>query len=88
MRYYNTKTGAVIDSPCVISGGDWVEDTPKPAEVALANMSVKQLKEIAEQEQIDLAGLTKKAEIIEAIEKALDTTEPTEATLDEEGEEE
>lgn len=24
MRYRNTKTGAVIDSPCTISGGDWV----------------------------------------------------------------
>lgn len=23
MRYKNTKTGAVIDSPCSISGGDW-----------------------------------------------------------------
>lgn len=24
MRYKNTKTGSVIDSPCTISGGDWV----------------------------------------------------------------
>lgn len=24
MRYRNTKTGAVIDSPCTISGGDWI----------------------------------------------------------------
>lgn len=23
MLYKNTKTGATIDSPCVISGGDW-----------------------------------------------------------------
>ncbi|MEJ8751662.1 hypothetical protein WKS98_03375 [Lagierella sp. ICN-221743] len=25
MKYINTKTGAIIDSPCLISGGDWVE---------------------------------------------------------------
>jgi len=24
MQYKNTKTGAIIDSPCIISGGDWV----------------------------------------------------------------
>lgn len=29
MTYRNTKTGAVIDSPCTISGGDWVLDEPK-----------------------------------------------------------
>lgn len=28
MRYRNLKTGAIFDSPCIISGGDWVaEDT-------------------------------------------------------------
>jgi hypothetical protein len=26
MIYRNTKTGAVIDSSCVISGGDWVKE--------------------------------------------------------------
>ena len=26
MRYKNTKTGAIIDSPCKISGGDWIEE--------------------------------------------------------------
>ena len=30
MRYRNTKTQAVIETACVISGGDWVVD--KPAE--------------------------------------------------------
>lgn len=29
MRYINIKTGAIIDSPCLISGGDWIEETPK-----------------------------------------------------------
>ena len=26
MRYRNIKTGAVIDSPCVIKGEDWIEE--------------------------------------------------------------
>ncbi len=26
MRYRNLKTGAIFDSPCVISGGDWVAE--------------------------------------------------------------
>lgn len=36
MIYKNTKTGAVIDSPCNISGGDWelqeTETEEKPVE--------------------------------------------------------
>lgn len=28
MKYRNTKTGAIIDSPCLISGGDWVTEEP------------------------------------------------------------
>ena len=30
MRYKNTKTGAVIDSPFVIKGDNWEEIKPKP----------------------------------------------------------
>lgn len=26
MRYRNTKTGAIIDSPCTLSGGNWVTE--------------------------------------------------------------
>lgn len=33
MRYRNTKTGAIIDSPCTISGGDWVEYTNEAKEI-------------------------------------------------------
>lgn len=25
MKYKNTKTGAIIDSPCVIKGDNWIE---------------------------------------------------------------
>ena len=33
MRYRNTSTGAIIDSPCTISGGDWVEYTNEAKEI-------------------------------------------------------
>lgn len=29
MVYKNTVTGAIIDSPCIISGGDWVISEPE-----------------------------------------------------------
>lgn len=32
MRYINTKTGAIIDSPCLISGGDWIEEIKNEVE--------------------------------------------------------
>lgn len=28
MIYRNNKTGAVIETDCIVSGGDWVEETP------------------------------------------------------------
>lgn len=30
MKYINTRTGAIIDSPCTISGGDWIVYGEKP----------------------------------------------------------
>ena len=35
MIYKNTKTGAVIDSPCNISGGDWELQEPETKEEPL-----------------------------------------------------
>ena len=32
MQYRNKKTGAKINSPCVISGGDWIEVKPEVTE--------------------------------------------------------
>lgn len=36
MRYRNTKTQAVVETACVISGGDWVkvDEQPKDTEPA------------------------------------------------------
>jgi len=33
MRYKNTKTGAIIDSSCVIKGGDWIKADEEIKEV-------------------------------------------------------
>lgn len=43
MKYQNTKTGAVIDSPCVISGGDWVmkEETPEKEKASKKNVETE-----------------------------------------------
>ena len=35
MIYKNSKTGAVIDSPCNISGGDWELQEPETKEEAV-----------------------------------------------------
>ena len=43
MRYRNLKTGAIIDSPCSISGGDWVaEETTIAIEAEAKHVKVKE----------------------------------------------
>jgi len=60
MRYKNTKTGAIIDSSCIINGGDWVKYTEQK------NISEKieettEVVEVVKQEQDDMIdGVTKK----------------------------
>ena len=41
MKYLNTKTQAVIETACVISGGDWVrvEEQPKTTKPKTAKSS-------------------------------------------------
>lgn len=83
MRYRNTKTGAIIDSPCTLSGGNWVteeefeeltamdednEDLEDDGDVIkLSEMTIAELKELAEEHEIDLGVAKKKADIIEVI---------------------
>ena len=77
MRYLNTRTGAVVESPCVISGGDWVKETEEVVEVVeteeeedvirLSELTVKELVSLAEEHEIDLDGATKKDDIIAVI---------------------
>lgn len=42
MIYRNTKTGAIIDSSCAISGGDWVPE--EPAKIVAAPAIVEEPK--------------------------------------------
>lgn len=41
MRYKNTKTGAIIDSSCIISGGDWVKETKPKTTKKVESKEVK-----------------------------------------------
>lgn len=67
MRYRNTKTGAIIDSPCIISGGDWVAE-----ETAIAKK--EEIKEVVE---------VKKVEVIKEVSKeVVEVEEPEEEEKD------
>lgn len=77
MKYKNTKTGAVIDSPCSISGKNWeplqeVQEAvpePKPEDdtVDLSLMTVAELKQFALDLKIDLGTAARKGDIIKII---------------------
>lgn len=43
MKYVNTKTGAVIETACVLKGGNWkiVEEQPKEAIKKTVNKGTK-----------------------------------------------
>lgn len=42
MIYKNMKTGAVIDSPCIISGGDWELQEPETKEEPVEEPETKE----------------------------------------------
>ena len=52
MKYLNQKTGAILDSPCQVSGGDWVEYSKQNEKI---NVSVQAAKAIMEEP----AGISK-----------------------------
>ena len=75
MRYKNIKTGAVIDSPCPISGPDWIP-VREPEEVQEVE-SVVEVVEETEDDVITLSELTV-AELKQfAIEHAIDIGKAT-----------
>ena len=39
MKYKNTKTGAIIDSPCVIKGDNWIEEKEEVKKIKAATKS-------------------------------------------------
>ena len=53
MKYKNTKTGTVIDSPCTISGGDWVKYNNEAKEI---------IEEVEEVEKVEEAASNVEAE--------------------------
>lgn len=65
MKYLNKRTGAIIDSPSPISGGDWVEYDGKET-VAKAPTETKneEAEKVVEESSTDLT----KAEIINELE--------------------
>ena len=88
MKYKNTKTGAIIDSPFKILGKNWVEVTQKESEglkqkqetkeeyveeeVNLEEMTKAQLIEFAKEHDIEINEKDTKAVIIETIAKAFE----------------
>lgn len=73
MFYRNKKTGAEFESPCAVSGENWeriddemeeAEATEETEEIRLSELTVAQLKDLAEELEIDLGNATKKDDII------------------------
>ena len=70
MFYRNKKTGAEFESPCVVSGENWeriddeMEENEETEEIRLSELTVAQLKDLAEDLEIDLGNATKKDDII------------------------
>lgn len=75
MIYRNTKTEGTFESPCQVQGGDWeiVEaieadtDSKQPEDIRLSELTVAQLKDLAEELEIDLGDAIKKDDIIAVI---------------------
>lgn len=62
MRYYNKRTGAIIDSPSIIYGGDWVEYDKATMTISEENIEKEEPK--VKENSSDLT----KAEIINELE--------------------
>ena len=88
MKYKNTKTGAIIDSPFKILGKNWVEVTDEKEglqktveetteeyveeEIDLGSMTKAELIELAKENDIEVNEKDKKEVIIETIAKAFE----------------
>ena len=68
MRYINTKTRAIIDSPFAISGGDWVEYSPATLEAEESTEKVETDKGINDERIIEATSEITKKEIIAELE--------------------
>lgn len=59
MKYKNTKTGAIINSSCVINGGDWIKLDDLPKSEVVEEAAVEETEEYVE-EDVDLEEMTNK----------------------------
>ena len=68
MRYRNTKTGAIIDSPFLIKGGNWVVEGKKEnKQDDLEKKSKSELFAILDNLEIDYKQTQTKKELIELL---------------------
>ena len=68
MRYRNTKTGAIIDSPFLIKGGNWVVvDKKENKQDDLDKKTKSELFIILENLEIDYKSTQTKKELIELL---------------------
>lgn len=69
MKYRNTKTGAIIDSPFKISGGDWaVEGEPIQEKKGFDKYTKAELYKMLEEQDIDYSSSQTKKELIALLE--------------------
>ena len=55
MKYQNTKTGAIFDSPCIVSGGNWIKVVTKITRevIALENIEPEEVRQESIQEETE-----------------------------------
>lgn len=70
MKYKNTNTGAVIDSPCIISGGDWMVHDVENNVIQAGQEDEAEEQNLEETQENDEAAELNKKEIIQEL-KAL-----------------
>lgn len=70
MKYKNTNTGAVIDSPCIISGGDWMVYGVENKVIQAGQEDEAEEQNLEETQENDEAAELNKKEIIQEL-KAL-----------------
>lgn len=61
MKYKNTKTGAIINSSCVINGGNWeLYEKTEPKKVEKVEGPVKEVEKTETNDNETIDGVTKK----------------------------
>lgn len=72
MKYKNTKTGAIIHSPCKIAGGDWVKLEEIEGVGEEAEIEEEEVKEVEEKTEEPKEKVTFKGVTVKDIKQELD----------------